>query len=316
DGGLFNVAADTDVTLGKSIVTLGGDGGFTNFDNGDTISFDVDGTNVTYNVVLADDTDLEFATKLETALGGLGATYSISRSGASVSILKTDGTAIEITNFDDDVGGDAMLAVSTGTGIGTTPPANALLDASDPDKNSADSTRLFGSEGVAKGYSPVISWEKLDATGTPTGDSGSINITNPESVVVEGSLSFDIGAGALVAGNTFTINTDSAGVVDALSFTPSEKANSILDTYKFTVTSGGEIGTDTVDIKWSNSITSGTFTLEGAAPSTVEVDGMTIQFTDGTLFNGDVFTITTDDQGSPTRNLPSDWHWTLDSFTD
>jgi len=131
-------------------------------------------------------------------------------------------------------------------------------------------------------------------------------------------MSFDISAGFLVAGNTFTINTDINRNPDPLILIISGNANSILDTYKFTVTKGGEIGTATVDIniKWSNSITSGTFTLESAALSTVEVDGMTIQFDDGTLFNDDVFTITTDDQGSPTRDLPSDWHWTLDSFTD
>ena len=313
DGGLFNVAADTDVTLGKSIVTLGGQGGFTNFAVGDTISFDVDGTNVSYTVAAGDDTDLEFATGLETALNGagLGATYSITRSGASVSILETDGTAIAISNFDDDVGGDATLAVSTGTGIGTTPPANALLDASN---TSATSTRLFASEGVIQGYSPVISWEKLDAAGAPTGSSGSINVAYPDTVVVEGSLSFDIGAGTLVAGNTFTINTDSTGSADPLSFTPSGKANSILDTYKFTVTSGGEIGTDTVDIKWSNSVTSGTINITGAGDYTI--DGMTVNFASGTLLDGDVFTITTNASGTPTSNLPSSWHWTLDSFTD
>jgi flagellar hook-associated protein 1 FlgK len=141
-----------------------------------------------------------------------------------------------------------------------------------------------------------------------------MNVAYPDTVVVEGTLSFDIGAGALVAGNTFTINTDSTGSADPLSFTPSGKANSILDTYKFTVTSGGEIGTDTVDIKWSNSVTSGTINITAAGDYTV--DGMTVDFASGTLFDDDVFTITTNASGTPTSNLPSSWHWTLDSFTD
>ncbi|NVM21129.1 MAG: flagellar hook-associated protein FlgK [Desulfobacterales bacterium] len=166
---------------------------------------------------------------------------------------------------------------------------------------------------------PVISWEKFNPDGSATGSSGSVTIVNAGNFGVDGgTLSFDIGAGTLVAGNTFTINTDSVGNPDLLDIAPSGKANSISDTYKFAVTSStgnGKIGTDTLEIKWSNSITLGVFTLD-ASTTTVDVDGMTIDFIDGTLFNGDVFTISTDENGNPSPNLPSDWHWTLDSFKD
>jgi hypothetical protein len=70
-----------------------------------------------------------------------------------------------------------------------------------------------------------------------------------------------------------------------------------------------------LEVEWSNSIASGTFTLDSATTS-VGVDGMTLPFTSGTLFADDVFTITTDADGTPTANLPSDWHWTLESFKD
>ena len=155
DGGLFNVAANTNTTVGSSIITLGGAGGFSDFDVNDVISFDVDGTAVSYTVDVADTTDDDYATGLKTALDTAGldsSTYSVSRNGASVSILKLDGSAIAITDFaDDDTGGDAAtLAVSTGTGIGSLDPTNTLLDAGDSTKTSTTSI-LLGSEGVSQG---------------------------------------------------------------------------------------------------------------------------------------------------------------------
>jgi len=309
-GSLFNVGAGNAATTGDSIITLGDDGGFTGFSVGDTISFDVDGNNVSYTVGAGDDTDVEFATGLQTELindlaGFIPGTYSIIRHGASVSILKHDDTPIEITDFADTGGSDATLAVSTGTGVGTAAPANTLLDASDSAKTSATST-LYGSEGV-------ISWEKFDDTGVATGTSGTISVDDADPFDVDG-LSFDINAGALVAGNTFTINTDATGAPDKLVLTASGSARSILDKYTFSVTTGGTIGTNTPEIAWSNDTTSGTVTVTG--PGSYTVDGMTLSFTSGTLFAGDVFTITTDADGTPTASLPSDWHWTLDSFKD
>ncbi len=124
----------------------------------------------------------------------------------------------------------------------------------------------------------------------------------------------------LVAGNTLTVNTVDGGTAAApvvMTPTATDTANNILDTYTFTVdsASGGTIGTDDIEIDWSNSITSGTFTLT-AADTTVTVDGMELPFTSGYLFADDTFTITTDANGTPTASLPSEWHWTLDSFVD
>ena len=163
-GGLFNVAADTNTTVGSSIITLGGAGGFANFATDDVISFNVDdttdpvdGPTVSYTVV-AETTDIVRATELETALiAGLdSSTYSVSRNGASVSILKLNDSAIAITDFADNdgsssgLGNGATLVVSTGTGTGTLDPTNTLLDADDSTKTSTTSM-LLGSEGVSQG---------------------------------------------------------------------------------------------------------------------------------------------------------------------
>jgi len=165
-------------------------------------------------------------------------------------------------------------------------------------------------------------------------DTGTVGIT--ESGVQ--TVTFDLSAGTLVAGNTLTINTDTAGSPDLLDFTVWRQAKSINDTYQFKVVSGGKVGhlpatgSDPLTIEWSSSVSSGTFEIEGKnppqtprAPVQVEVDGMVLNFFDGTLFKEDVFTITTDESGLPTSSnasgnatgeLMSDWHWTLDSFAD
>ena len=148
-------------------------------------------------------------------------------------------------------------------------------------------------------------------SGTGTMAAGSTNV-----VIHGNTLNFTTGD-VLVAGNTLQINTVALGTSAPVVMTPTGTANNILDTYTFTVdsASGGTIGTDNIEIDWSNSTTSGTFTLT-ASDTTVTVDGMTLPFTSGYLFAGDAFTITTDANGTPSAALPSDWHWTLDSFVD
>ena len=126
------------------------------------------------------------------------------------------------------------------------------------------------------------------------------------------------GGETLVEGNTLKINTDSTGNDAAVSLTHSGTANSILDNYKFTVSSvtgTGLIGTaaNTITIDWSNSFTTGSFTLTETT-STATVDGMTLTFAGGRFAADDAFTIETDSTGSPTEHMMSDWHWTLDSF--
>lgn len=206
-------------------------------------------------------------------------------------------------------------------------------------------TVVTGGEVGSVSDPPEILWEQLNADGDVI-DSGTFLAdtvgTNPPAPGFDGTLMLDLGAGTLVAGNTFTVNTDDTGAPDPLLFSPDGSANSVNDTYTFKVVSGGKVGTAPVDgsepitIEWSNGITSGTFVLNGTNPpvvppitETVTVDGMQLTFANGTVFEDDVFVITTDENGRAVElpadtsdpvttpgYLPSDWQWTLDSFAD
>ncbi len=309
-GGIFNSAADIPLTLNSAVLTLGGDGAYTGFDANNRISFNVDGTFVSYIVGAADDTDMEFATGLAASLNGVldPNLYSVSRHGAFVSILKNDGTPIELTNFSDDgFGGGSPARLEA--------PANRLLMANNTAGNFT-SSRNFGDQGV-------IQWEKFTLGGVNTGQNGTIVISDGGPYEVDaGGLSFTISEGDLVAGNTFTLNTDTLGRAAPLALRARQYANSVNDMYVFTVDldSGGEIGSDDITINWTNRITYGSFTLEGNTPPqtpvVVDVDGMRLLFDSGNLFSGDTFTIATDHNGLPTTHLPTDWHWTLESFAD
>ncbi|MBW1698326.1 MAG: flagellar hook-associated protein FlgK [Deltaproteobacteria bacterium] len=163
----------------------------------------------------------------------------------------------------------------------------------------------------------VFTWSE-----TGGGFGGPLTMTAPAtSIAIDGCTLGFTADDTLVAGNTLRINTVDdgfgKGAVAEVSLTPTGTANSILDTYKFTVTSGGLIGTDTIAVSWSNSVTSGSFTLDKTTEASVDasVDGMTLTFVKGGyFFTGDEFVITTDSDGDPTEALMSDWHWTLDSF--
>ncbi|MCF8067759.1 MAG: flagellar hook-associated protein FlgK [Desulfobacterales bacterium] len=312
-GGLFSVAGGTPAATGKSIITLGGSGAYTGFDAGDEISFDIDGTGVSYTVGVGDDTDAEFAAALQARIdAALGAGYTVTNNNTSVTILKdADETPIEITNFaDDNAGGGtlATLVVSTGTGTGLPGPSNTLLDSdTGVTDNSSTTSTLFGSDGI-------ITWEKFDVNGDTTGTTGTIVVDETDAAFSADGLTFDIAAGDLVAGNTFVVNTNTSGAADNLNAQVTGTGNSILDTYKFTVVSGGEIDTDDIEVSWSNRLISGTFTIESTGRVPTELDGMEINFTSGTFIEGDVFTISTSDGGSPSLETLSDYHWTLDSF--
>jgi flagellar hook-associated protein FlgK len=331
-GGLFNGNWSKP---GSSIMTLGGEGGFQNFD--DVVSFKVDGVPITYDVATAGHTtELEFATELAVLLTAAlpVADYTIVRNGKSVSIIKNTAKEepIKITDFTETVSDDATLSVTTGTGNGTSDPQNDLLESGNAYRNFATAS-LYEDDGIIK-------WERYDANGLYTGESGLINVEEEgELSIVEGgvpTLSFDLAAGSLVAGNTMIMNTDKTGRPDPLDFSVSGTANTKNETYKFTITTGGKMGElaaeeeDTITVEWKTANASGVFQLEGhdppktpAAPIEVEVDGMMLSFSDGTLFKDDVFTITTDESGlpvsenkagEPTGELLSDWHWTTDSF--
>lgn len=336
-GGLFN---GNWAKPGSSIMTLGGENGFFNFTTGETISFDLDGTTIDF-VVGAVTTDVSLATDLAAALtadltaASVAGNYQIIRTGASVSIVKktTLDDPIKITNFTETGSNDARLSVSTGTGSGTSAPENDLLESGNAHRNFATAS-LYSDEGLIK-------WEKYDANGLFTGQDGLITIEEEGriSIVESGAktLSFEIAKGSLVAGNTLIINTDKTGTPDPLDFTIYGSANNQNETYQFTVKSGGKVGgltkdKDPIVIEWKTDTASGIIKLEGSTPPLalgaafeVKVDGMTLNFYDGTLFKNDVFTITTDGSGIPvstngkgnaTGELSSDWHWTIDSFAD
>jgi flagellar hook-associated protein FlgK len=151
---------------------------------------------------------------------------------------------------------------------------------------------------------------------TRTSTSGSATMTAPATnVTFSGNTLNFTGGDVLVAGNTLRINTAAGtGTPSAVSLTPTGTANSILDNYQFTVTSGGTIGTDTITVDWLNSGRIDSFTLD-ASTTTATVDGMILTFAAGGIFaDNEVFTVTSDSTGDPTVRVVSEWHWTLDSF--
>ncbi|MDA3791460.1 MAG: flagellar hook-associated protein FlgK [Desulfobacula sp.] len=343
-GGLFDSSY---AKVGSSILTLGGDGGFSGFTDSiaanETISFRLDGTDISFLTTAGVDTsDLELARLFESEIdAALGSSYQVIRTGSSVSIIKDAASddPIVIENFSDTYGNNdtyATLQVRTGTGTGINQSENDILDA-DPAKTyrSSSTSSLYDDEGI-------IMWERLDEDGARTGATGLIHVEDEGSVAIveDGfqTMTFDISKGSLVAGNTLTINTDTSGSPDPLDFRITGRANSINDIYQFTVVSGGKVGhlpgsdEEPLVIEWSNSVGAGTFTIEGnnppytpGAPVEVVVDGMNLKFYDGTVFSGDVFTITTGDtgvpvslnsDGQPTGEKLSDWHWTIDSFAE
>ena len=176
-----------------------------------------------------------------------------------------------------------------------------------------------------------IYWEILDNSGNTTGESGYVKIDESESVTITdittgtNILDFKISNGTLVAGNTLRINTDADGNADILQGSVTGTAASVDDTYEFTVTSGGTLpeNKDDIVIQWMSETGSGTIELKDDKDEelriTAGVDGMTIAFDSGTLVNGDVFYVTTDENGKAvgdTIQTLSEWHWTLDSFAD
>jgi len=329
NAGLFGSAGESGAA--SSIITLGGPDGYQGFDDLDTISFELDGVSISYNIV-GSLTDVEqavlLASEIDTALTAASVTgYQVIRNGSSVSILKTadqEDEAIAITNFTDSTS-DAVLNVSTGTGDGADAPENNTLVSGSTTK--ASTTAATFSDPA------TIYWEILDSGGHSTGKSGYVDVDEAGMVeIVENgktTLSFELSEGSLVAGNTLRINTDNDGRADILEASVTGKAASVDDTYEFTVISGGTLpdNEDVIVIEWTSETDSGTIELEGNEKKNtqilVEVDGMTLTFKGGTLVEGDVFYVTTDDNGKAVADADgntiqtlSDWHWTLDSFAD
>ena len=181
------------------------------------------------------------------------------------------------------------------------------------------------------GDDPVITWATADHSVDPAGPlvpGGTVNITGAGNFVVDG-MTFSIDPTYLVAGNTYTINTNTTGAALPVNIThdPDTRANSALDNYVFRVVSGGGditavSETNPMVIEWKNGRETQTITLEDITEP-VEVDGMMLSFNSGQFFNNDVFTIATDehgfqldDGGNFSIETSSQWHWTVNSFRD
>ncbi|MCG8564844.1 MAG: hypothetical protein MI747_07155, partial [Desulfobacterales bacterium] len=327
--GIFGTAA-TAVT-GGSIVTLGGEDGFKNFNAGDKISFELDGQTVSYTVSTANGGTTQaglarqMVQELKSDLTQKG--YTILRNGNSVSIIKSapSDDPIKISSFTDTGTNDARLQIRTGTGEGTHPPKNDLLMAGNEHRNSSTSS-LYDNEGK-------IRFERLDANGNPTGSKGIADVSGDGRIKIyengAQTLSFDLSKGDLTQGNTMVVDTDGQGRVDPLDLKVHRRANSVNETYDFKVVSGGTLGqggdkNKPIVLEYKSTATSGRIEINPKEmPARVKVDGMLLVFNRGTLTQGDHFTIKTDDtgevipkdsQGIGRPETGAQWHWTLDSF--
>jgi len=319
DVGLFGDTPDP--APASSMITLGGPGGYKGFDTGDTISFNIDESHsVTYTVGV-DLTDIEQAKLLADQINLPTTEYQVIRNGAYVTILKTaDESDDAITIITDTTSDDAVLSVTTGIGEGSEKPENETLVFSSIEKDSTTAATF--------GDPATIYWEIFDNNGNASGESGYVEIDESGEVEIGSTgalLNFDISQGSLVAGNTLRINTNALGEADILQGSVTGTAASVDDTYEFTVTSGGTlpVDKDNIVIQWTSETGSGTIELKDDKDEelriTADVDGMTIAFDSGTLVNGDVFYVTTDENGksvADTIQTLSEWHWTLNSFAD
>ncbi len=165
----------------------------------------------------------------------------------------------------------------------------------------------------------IVGTDDIDFNWTSSaGGTGTVTMPAPASnITIDGiTLTFN-NTDQLISGNTLSINTDAAGTTAPLVLSASGSANSVSDTYKFETITGGTIGTDNIEIKWTNATGSDTFILDNTVtyPANIEVDGMTLTFTSGILTTNEVFNIFTDTNATPSTKLPSEWHFTLNSFT-
>jgi|GEM_PF-2891716 len=182
---------------------------------------------------------------------------------------------------------------------------------------------------------PVIRWEKFSGDGIRLKSGytdvtkGTVNVDSTTSPATPG-ISFDIGSGKLVSGNTFSINTNELGFADPLDLEVDKLSELSSEKYTFKVVQAGnpdndevsgEIGVDPVKIEWTNSSGgTGEFTLSPKDPYFVpleaEVDGMRFRFNSGTVKNGDMFVVNTDDNGRPSLEDQGNYKWTLKTFAE
>ena len=318
EGSIFNSPAGAPPMSGNALLAFGGKDGFEGFDPGDTLSFKVDGHAISFTVPAGATTDSLKADALETALRNSGldpSEYGVVRTGDQVGFMKKDGTAIQMTEFMDDdgsgTGNAATLSVETGSGFGLDGPAAKELVAGSGD---SVTSAVFGS-GAA------IEWKKYDADGNFTGEKGIVEVKDSGPYTFDTGMTFDLSPGTLVAGNTFTLNTDENGIPSPQEITARGRANATRSTYAFTVEPpGGKLGTDPLVVTWHNEYASGEIELDvnedTELPYVVEIDGMTVKLEAGQFAKRDTFLIQTDVNGNPDVKTGGDWHWTTESLAD
>lgn len=270
-----------------------------------------------------------------------GVAHIESASGATIGIYEfTAGGTLSVSPDSSDF---KLINFGTNDAVVITGSVTITMDSgmtissnlANPDTGFFGNTTNTNPGAVSLDEPASIYWEILDNSGKSTGESGYVDINASGHVEITDStgittlFSFDVSDGTLVAGNTLRINTDETGAADILQCFVTGSAASVDDTYEFTVISGGTLPNNQKDIviEWRSETGSGTIELEGNdKPGTqiiVNVDGMTLTFDGGTLVKGDVFYVTTDENGKAvadadgnTLQTLSDWHWTLKSFAD
>ena len=164
-------------------------------------------------------------------------------------------------------------------------------------------------------------------SGDATGKSGYVDIDESGAVEIDSTgtpVSFNISQGSLVAGNTLRINTDSdrgCRYSSRFGYRKRPQVSMILMRLRLLPAAPCRIDKDDIVIQWTSETGSGVIELKDDKDEelriTADVDGMTIAFDSGTLVNGDVFYVTTDENGKVVGDniqTLSEWHWTLDSF--
>ncbi|MDX9964317.1 flagellar hook-associated protein FlgK [Desulfobacter postgatei] len=250
-----------------------------------------------------------------------GGTLSVSpdSSGVPVDINSSNLNDAVVITGSVTITMDPGMKISAKNNDPASDPDTDLFGATEPDCDTLDEPA-------------IIYWEILDSNDHSTGESGYVKIDEFGDVFIPdstGPTTLSFTNGTLVAGNTLRINTDALGEADILQGLVTGIAASVDDTYEFTVISGGTLPADkdNIVIQWTSETGSGSIELKDDKDEelriTADVDGMTLTFDRGTLVNGDVFYVTTDENGKAVADAHgnalqtlADWHWTLESFAD
>ena len=140
-----------------------------------------------------------------------------------------------------DSGSTSPVAVDVDMGIST---ANPTWATSSFNTASTTYTIEVTQGGTVNTDAIQFSWSETGGgAGTGTMAAGATTATLDDTSTIDFTATQ-----TLVAGNTLQINAAAGGTPAPVVMTPTGTANDILDTYTFTVTTGGEIGTDEITI--------------------------------------------------------------------